>query len=233
MIKWNKQFEYPTSVRSLINNQRHYAVNDRKLPSVTTILQATQSEEKKQSLERWKQKVGDQAAENIKNVAANRGSILHRIIEGYLMDQRHADLSDLGQQAGTMAQIVIDEEIKPNISEIWGIEATLYHEGIGYAGATDFIGIHEGKAAICDWKQSNKPKRKEWIHDYGLQLAAYSLAFQDMFNETIHKGVNAIITADNYYQRFVWEGEEFKQLKYEWMRKVEQYYNNLDKNQEK
>ena len=57
-MKWNKKFEYPASIREVINNKRHYAIDDTKLPSVTTILQATQTEEKKASLERWKQRVG-------------------------------------------------------------------------------------------------------------------------------------------------------------------------------
>ena len=96
-MKWNKKFEYPASVRSLINDERHYAIGDSKLPSVTTILQATQSEEKKVILEQWKQRVGVDNAENIKNEAANRGTIMHRIIESYLLGQRHADLSDLGK----------------------------------------------------------------------------------------------------------------------------------------
>ena len=89
-MKWNKRFEYPASVRSLINDERHYAIGDSKLPSVTTILQATQTEEKKAILEQWKQRVGVDNAENIKNEAANRGTIMHRIIESYLLGQRHA-----------------------------------------------------------------------------------------------------------------------------------------------
>ena len=100
MIKWNKQFEYPKSIRSLINNERHYDIGETKLPSVTTILQATQTEEKKAILENWKNRVGADNAENIKNVAANRGSIMHRILEGYLLGQKHADLSDMCQNAG-------------------------------------------------------------------------------------------------------------------------------------
>jgi hypothetical protein len=66
MIKWNKQFEYPKSIRSLINNERHYDIGETKLPSVTTILQATQTEEKKAVLENWKNRVGADNAEILK-----------------------------------------------------------------------------------------------------------------------------------------------------------------------
>src|SRR5210317_2382670 len=90
---WNKKFDYPPSIRSLINGGRHYDVNNEKLPSVTTILQATQSEEKKAILAKWKQKVGENKAESIKNEAGNRGTIMHRIIEGYITGEGHVDLA--------------------------------------------------------------------------------------------------------------------------------------------
>jgi len=106
-IKWNKQFEYPPSVRSLIDNQRHYDIYGTKLPSVTTILSATQSAEKKASLLKWKQKVGDNKADKIRDDAAARGTIMHRIIEGFVTGDGHADLSDMGQVAGLMAQTCI------------------------------------------------------------------------------------------------------------------------------
>jgi len=70
MIKWNKKFEYPKTIREAIEGQRHYIINDEKLPSVTTILQATQSEEKKASLQNWMKRVGSDNAEHIKNTAA-------------------------------------------------------------------------------------------------------------------------------------------------------------------
>jgi hypothetical protein len=67
-MKWNKQFIYPKSVRSIIDEERHYSVDDEKLPSVTTILAATQSDEKNASLQKWKDKVGSVEADNIKNL---------------------------------------------------------------------------------------------------------------------------------------------------------------------
>ena len=79
-MKWNKKFIYPTSTRALINNQRHYDVNEEKLPSVTTILSATQSDEKKASLARWTQSVGQDQATRIRDQAAERGSIMHRVL---------------------------------------------------------------------------------------------------------------------------------------------------------
>ena len=229
---WNKKFIYPESVRSLINDERHYDVGQEKLPSVTTILQATQSDEKKASLAKWKQKVGEKASEDIKNTAANRGSIMHRIIESYLLDERHADLSDLGQQAGMMAQTIIDEGIKGSMDEIWGTEITLYYPGL-YAGASDLAGIYEGRESIMDFKQTNKPKRKEWIDDYFLQLAAYATAHNQVYQTNIQSGTILMCSKDNYFQKFTVSGAEFQKFSWEWLKRVDLYYKNLNKMEQK
>jgi len=228
MIKWNKRFEYPTSTRALINGKRHYDVGtEEKLPSVTTILQATQSEEKKESLAKWKQKVGENKADEIRDSAAERGTIMHRIIEGHLLGQRHADLSDLGQNAGTMAQKIIDEGLEGRMDEIWGSEITIYYPGL-FAGATDLAGIYEGRESIIDFKQSNKLKRREWIEDYFIQLAAYALGHNYVYNTAIQSGTILMCTKDNIFQRFDIQGEEFKKYTYKWLERVDQYYCNID-----
>ena len=226
-MKWNKRFEYPTSTRALINGKRHYDVGtEEKLPSVTTILQATQSEEKKESLAKWKQKVGENEADKIRDSAAERGTIMHRIIEGHLLGQRHADLSDLGQNAGTMAQKIIDEGLEGRMDEIWGSEITIYYPGL-FAGATDLAGIYEGRESIIDFKQSNKLKRKEWIEDYFIQLAAYALGHNYVYNTSIQSGTILMCTKDNIFQRFDITGEEFKKYTYKWLERVDQYYCNI------
>ena len=223
-IIWRKEFVFPTSRRAIVNKERLYVIGQDKLPSVTTILAATQSEEKKASLEAWRQRLGAAAADKVKDDAAARGTVMHHIIESWLTDQGHLDLTEVGQQAHTMANIIIEKGLDKRLTELYGVEPTVFHSGIGYAGATDFIGIHDGELIIGDFKQSNKPKRREWIKEYKLQMAAYALAFQDMFNIHVGKAVNFICTKDFYYQEFGFDGEEFRQAKYTWMKKVEQYY---------
>ena len=222
MIKWNKRFQYPESIRSVINGGRHYDIGNSKLPSVTTILQATQSEEKKQILANWKQKVGENKAETIKNEAANRGTIMHRIIESYLTGERHADLSDMGQVAGSMAQTVFKQGLEGSMDEIWGSEITLYYPDL-YAGATDLVGIYEGRESIIDFKQSNKPKRREWIEDYFMQMAAYAMAHNYVYDTKIQSGVILMCTPNNYFQKFVVKDKEFQQFMWKWVSKVDQF----------
>ena len=226
-MKWNKRFEYPASIRSLINDQRHYDIGQEKLPSVTTILQATQSPEKKAILAKWKQKVGEIKAESIKNEAGNRGTIMHRIIEGYITGEGHADLSDMGQAAGTMAQTIFKEGLKGRMDEVWGSEITLYYPGL-YAGATDLVGIYEGEEAIIDFKQSNKPKKREWIEDYFTQMAAYAMAHNHVYNTQIQSGVILMCTPGNYFQKFVVKDKEFQQYMWKWVSRVDQFCNNCN-----
>ena len=223
MHKWNKQFNYPASVRSLIKDERHYAIGDTKLPSVTTILSATQSEEKKASLEKWKARVGQQEADNIKNQAATRGTNMHSHLEYHLNGQGLLDLSDGGQVARSMAQTIIDKGLG-DLEEIWGNEVTLYYPDL-YAGQADLVGIYQGRESIIDFKTSNKPKRDEWITDYYLQGAAYASSHDCIYNTKIEQTVILICTPDLFFQRFIVNGSRFRQYKWEWLQRVDQYYN--------
>jgi genome maintenance exonuclease 1 len=207
--------------------QRHYDIGKGKLPSVTTILSNTQSEEKKESLARWKQNVGEKKADDIKNQAAERGSIMHRIIESYILGEKHADLSDVGMQAGEMAKIVFDQGLRGCMDEIWGSEVTLYYPEL-YAGATDLCGIYENRESIIDFKQSNKPKKREWIEDYFVQLTAYAMAHNCVYGTEINQGVILMCTKDNYFQKFVIQGPEFNKYVWQWLRRVDEFYKNQE-----
>ena len=196
-MKWNKLYEYPKSMRSLVNDERHYEVGSEKLPSVTTILSATQSDEKRASLEAWKNRVGGVEAERVKNTAAIRGTAMHSYLEMHLNGQGLLDLSDEGRAARGMAQKIIDEGLK-DLEEIWGNEVVLYYPEL-YAGQTDLVGIYQGRDSIIDFKQSNKPKRDEWITDYYLQGAAYLEAHNNVYNTNIEQIVILICTPDLFF----------------------------------
>ena len=228
-MKWNKKFIYPKSTRSLINGKRHYDIGtNEKLPSVTTILQATQSEEKRKKLAEWRERQGAQAADRIKDIAALRGTSMHTYLEGYITDQRHLDLTALGKEAGRMADIIIRSGLG-NLEEIWGTEVTLYYPGL-YAGATDVAGIYNGRESIIDFKQTNKPKRREWIEDYFIQLAAYAMAHNHVYDTQIQQGVILMCSKDGFFQKFVVSDKEFKEYKYAFLEKVAYSHQNCTKN---
>jgi len=225
-MKWNKQFDYPASIRSVINGGRHYDINDTKLPSVTTILSATQSPEKMAILSKWKQKVGEKKADEIRDDAAARGTVMHRIIEGFVTGEGHVDLSPMGQVAGIMAQTIFKDGLKGRMDEVWGSEITLYYPDL-YAGATDLVGVYEGAEAIIDFKQSNKIKKREWIEDYFTQLAAYAMAHNHVYGTKIQSGIILMCTKNNYFQKFVVKDKEFQQYMWKWVSRVDQYLSRL------
>ena len=221
-MKWNKLYKYPISTKSLIEGNRHYDVSNEILPSVTTILQATQSEEKKASLARWKSKVGEKEAEYVRNEAAKRGTAMHEYLEYYVREEKLLDLSDEGQAARSMGQAIIDQGLK-DVEEIWGSEVTLFYPGL-YAGQTDLCGILTGRESIIDFKQTNKPKRREWVEDYFLQLAAYAMAHDQIYGTCIDQGVILMCSKDGFFQKFTSNGGDFTRFKHKFLSKIGQFY---------
>ena len=215
----------------MIEGRRHYEINGgEKLPSVTTILSSTQDPEKAQSLKAWRDRVGEENATRIVDEAGARGTAMHKILENYVLKEGYIDLTEVGKNAHNMAMRIIQQGLC-NITEYYGLEATLFYPGL-YAGATDMVALHKGEIAIIDFKQTNKPKKREWIDDYCLQLAAYAVAHNYVYKTNIKKGVIMMCSKDNYYQEFVIEGEEFKKYMYQWLGKISKYYESKKQNEE-
>ena len=220
----NTKFNYPKSSRAYHNGQRLYDVNSEKLPSVTTILNATKTEEQKASLERWRNRVGKKEAELISKEATTRGSAMHDFIEKFILGKLNLDLLGDNSRERLMADQIIEHGLRNYLSEAWGVEATLYYPG-KYAGSADLLGIYDNHQTIIDFKQSNKPRKDEFNHDYYLQLAAYSLAHDTVYGTNINQGVILVCTKDLMFQRFIIDSEKLKDYQKKFLERVEQYYN--------
>ena len=221
-MKWNKLYTYPASTRSTVDGFRTYDVGDEKLPSVTTILGATKDQETIDSLNRWKERVGEEAATRIKEQAASRGTNMHLHLERHIMGEGHLDLTEEGKIAKAMADTIIAKGFN-DLQEIWGSEVTLFYPGL-YAGATDLVGTYDYEDSIIDFKQSNKPKRREWVEDYFMQLGAYAMAHNQVYKTEITQGVILMCTPDNYFQKFQVKGREFIEYQHKFLERVDQYY---------
>ena len=217
-------------MRSLIDGKRHYDIGEDKLPSVTTILSATQSEEKKKSLADWRARMGTQSADRVRDIAAMRGTAMHKFLEAYIDGSGHKDLTSVGKEAEPMAKRIIESGLG-DLGEVWGQEVTLYYPGL-YAGATDIVGIYEGKPAIIDFKQTNKPKKREWISDYFCQLGAYCMAHNYVYGTKIQSGVILMCSKDLLFQKFEVSGSEFVRHQHDFLRKIDQYYKNVPQKNE-
>ena len=222
-MKLNTKFNYPKSIRAYYNGQRLYDIGNEKLPSVTTILSATESEEKKASLERWKNRVGRKEADLISRQSLSRGSAMHDFLEKFILNQLNLDLLGDNSLEKQMADQIIENGLRNDLSEVYGVEATLYYPG-KYAGAADLLGVYMGKETILDFKTGNKPRRDEWNDEYYLQLGAYSLAHDKVYGTNIKQGVILLCTKDLMFQRFIVDSERLKDCQKRFLEKVEQYY---------
>ena len=219
------KFNYVAINRQTINGERRYATPDgEKLPSVTTILEATKPEEKKKALQEWRNRVGHKRAQEITTEAAGRGTRMHKWLENYIKTGITGDpgSNPYSKQSHDMAQSIIVQGLS-KCSEFWGTEVGLYFPKV-YAGTTDLVGVHGGSDAIMDHKQTNKSKKREWIDDYFIQLAAYANAHNEVHGTKIRKGVIFMCSADYKYQEFIVEGNEFDEWSDKWFRRLEQYY---------
>lgn len=215
-------YQYPTLKRNDSPNGRTYntPLDDVALPSVTTILSATKSAEDKKKLDDWRKKVGEEEATKIVNESTYIGEHLHKNLENYMLgisDRTGPLISKI------MTDIIINNGLT-HVDEVWGIEASLYYPGL-YAGTSDLIGVHKSLPSIMDFKNSRKNKKKEWITEYKLQLAAYSEAHNKLFNTNIKGGIIMMATRDLTYLEFEITGKEFQDSCDEWHRRVEKYYN--------
>ena len=222
------KYPYIELKRENLNGSRRYITPDgNPVPSVTTILSATKSEESKQALNEWRKRVGEKRATEITTEAAGRGTRMHKWLENYI---KTGYIGDPGSnpysiQSHKMAQSIITKGLV-NCNEFWGTEVSLYFPLV-YAGTTDLVGVHDNTECIMDHKQSNKFKKREWIDDYFLQLAAYATAHNEVHNTKIRKGVIFMCTADNVYQEFIIEGSEFDDYVNKWFKKLEEYYTKI------
>ena len=220
MIKKSNKYNYLQGTQIMDQGSRIYDVAGYRLPSVTTVLGKTKNQ---QFLKDWKAKVGEAEAERIKNLSSKRGTSMHKFLEHYILGTGYDDLTGLGQEAKAMAEKVIEIGLAP-VEEYYGSEVTMYYPGL-YAWSTDLVCSHNGVDAIVDFKQANRPKKKEWIEDYYLQIAAYAMAHDYVHESAIQKGVIMICTPDLYFQEYRIQDHELREWKHRFLVRLDMYYN--------
>lgn len=232
------KFNYLELKKKEVSGTRKYITpNGSAVPSVTTILSATKSEESKKALQNWRNRLGHAQAQAITTEAASRGTRMHKWLENYVKDGSTGEpgSNPYSQHSHQMAHLIINKGLI-NCQEFWGTEVSLYFPEV-YAGTTDLVGVHDNDDSILDFKQTNKPKKREWIDDYFIQLCAYATAHNETFNTKIRKGVILMATAPkeispgnwstSEYQEFIIEGVEFDRYVREWFTRLEKYYSSF------
>ena len=235
MIYIPDKFPYSLLQKTTTGGSRVYLAPDgSKLPSVTTILDATKSEESKKALREWRNRVGYKQAQSITTEAAGRGTRMHKFLENHIKtgDMGEPGTNPYSIQSHKMAKSIIGKGLN-NCQEFWGTEISLHFPKV-YAGTTDLLGIHNKVECVMDYKQSNKPKKREWIEDYFIQLTAYALAHNEVYNTKIRKGVVFMCVApqlnsneEPQYLDFIIEGKEFDHYTNLWYERLEKYYSSF------
>jgi len=182
-----------------INGKRYYVIGEHKYPSVTTILGSMTDSS---GLDKWRKNIGEAEADKISKFSSNRGTIMHQMIEYYLGSEKETQKERLREAqekiiffvkengfsedeldvGGKLFYSFYNNDLFSKISRVISIEETLYsHQMGGYAGRVD--NIYENilsRLLILDFKTSRKRKKKEWIENYFMQIAAYFLAYWEM-----------------------------------------------------
>ena len=219
-FKKKRAYDYKKYTRNDNDGPRTYNVDNNKVPSVTSILSATQSEEKKESLNKWRQRIGYAEATRITNQAATRGTEMHYVLEQYMNGIAYLNLRKNGHLPRMMAHTIVNN--LDDLSEVYGTEVSLAYED-QWAGSTDLVCKYDEKTTIADFKQSNKPERKEWIEDYFLQIAAYSLAHKKQYGD-IQQGAILICTKDLLFQKFIMDKNMLKMYEDLWLERVDKFF---------
>ncbi len=219
-IKKSNKFNYlrGKQITDEESGSRVYEIVGTRLPSVTTVLSATKDQT---FLKNWKAKVGNEEAERIKNLSSRRGTAMHKFLESHIQGVGYDDLTEIGQAAKPMAQKIIEVGLTP-VSEYYGSEVMLHYPGL-YAGSTDLVCMHNDMESIVDFKQSNRPKKEEWIQDYFLQIAAYAMAHDYVYKSQIKQGVIMVCTPDLYYQEFKIQGVDLRSYKHQFLKRLDEY----------
>jgi len=218
-MKLNKKYNYIQSTANTDLGSRTYDVQGMRLPSVTTILAKTKDQT---YLKRWRKKVGDEEAERIFNLSSKRGTSMHKFLENHIKGTGYDDLTEIGIEAKAMANKIINEALTP-VTEYYGSEVTVHYTGL-YAGSTDLVCMHNDMETIVDFKQSNRPKRQEWVEDYCLQIAAYAMAHDYIYGSNIRQGVIMVCTPDLYLQEFRFQDTEMREWRHKFLARLDAYY---------
>lgn len=195
-------FNYPEMTTTSHNNMRFYETSDGKFyPSITTVLGGTIPEEKAASLKKWQNSLGAPLAQKKTQDAADHGTAVHLLAERYLKKEELIQKGDNISQQNIAAFNALKLKLN-KVEEIWGQEIALFSDLIGVAGRTDLIGVYKGKPSIIDFKTSSRLKGPKQIEDYRLQLCAYAIMHNEMFNTNIVDGVILMTSDGGFPQEF-------------------------------
>lgn len=172
-----------------IGGKRHYVTPEGTFPSITSVLSILSRD----SIAKWRARVGEKEANRISTQAARRGTNVHKMCEDYLNNELNE--SEYFPHERAMFR-PIQKELDSNIGMIYAQELPLYSTYLGIAGRVDLIAEYGGRLSVIDFKTSSKLKQKQYIHNYFQQGSAYAVMFEERTGIPVDKIV-IVITVEN------------------------------------
>ena len=188
-------------------------------PSITTILHETMTNEKKESLQNWKNK--EIAADYITQEAATIGTETHKLIENHINEVRQTDEVRLLSVAHFNNLIPFLQKI----NDVHGTELRLYSNTMKLAGTSDCIAKYDGELSIIDYKTKRSNQKEEWMTDHFIQSTAYSQMFKELTGIEVKQVVILVSSEKNLRMEFVKNTEDYKDAL---IQRLNQYYNILE-----
>ena len=222
-MEYIERYQYQELTQITKDTGRVYVdSNGNKMPSVTTILSKTSD---KSHIDEWRKRVGDEQADFITKLSSDVGSAMHENLENWIkgipLPKGSAEVRRTGRE---LAKVIINKGLV-HVDEVWGMEKHLYYPEL-YAGTADLLGVWKSKPAIMDFKNTRKPKKKEWITDYFKQLCAYGDAHNRLYGTDIQTGVIFMVSREpshyGEYQEFEVNLADYRN---DWWDAVSSYYN--------
>lgn len=194
-------------------NGRFYEVGANLYPSITTILGSRS--ETRSGLDKWRARIGDDAATRITTKARIRGNKVHKLIETYL----HGDVLNLSSEMPNITQSFkqIEKILNTNLQTICAIESPMYSTTLRVAGRCDLVGIWNDELTVIDFKTTTREKNEKYIENYFLQATAYSLMVEEMCGVLCNK-ITILIACDELPEAQIYSSQTYKY--YELLRKV-------------
>lgn len=175
--------------------KRYYETPDgKKYPSVTTVLGDMSD---KSGLIAWRARVGEEEANRVSKRASGRGTVVHKLLEGYVCN---AEMTDTAVEAAMPINRAMFRQIQKvldkHVDNIRVSEGSLYSHKLKIAGSVDLVANWDGRIAIIDFKTSGSAKREEWIENYFFQCSLYAFMLYEMTGILTQKMVVIIALED-------------------------------------
>ncbi len=183
---------------------RYYlAPNGEKYKSVTSVLSVLS----KDSINKWRKRIGEEEAQKITTQAATRGTKVHALLEKYINNEKEFLAECLP------STINLFNDIKPIVDQhvevVHGQEFPLYSKYLKTAGRCDVFCTFDGMKTILDFKTASKLKREEWIESYFLQCTAYALMIQERYDIHVPQIAVLIAVENEHPQLFVKKASQY------------------------